>query len=195
MWKTYNNLKMKYHPRRNAHRCKENKFQNHFAIKKNRIKLLQKLLIPKTLGPQKKYSGHRFSLLIGNDTSRIMVGCRWCTYPSIHFFHGAGTLKITVGCPPCTYPGTRTKTCTRVGLLGPHCTKKGPWARPPVLTPVPSQAIHSRTCSNFHHYDIRAGYLERVMAVATVSSHQFLISFNLTRRAEIKTFGYLQRDS
>ena len=29
------------------------------------------------------------SLLIWNDTYKIMVGCPSCTYPSIHFFRGA----------------------------------------------------------------------------------------------------------
>ena len=33
--------------------------------------------------------------------------------------------------------------------------KKGLWARPPVLTPVPSQAIHSRACLNSNHSDIQ----------------------------------------
>ena len=33
--------------------------------------------------------------------------------------------------------------------------KQGQWARPPVLTPVPSQAIHSRACVNSHHCDIQ----------------------------------------
>ena len=64
-------------------------------------KLSRDKIIPKTFGPQKK-SGCRFSLLTGNDTCRIMVGCRCCTHPSI-----------------------RTKTCRRVGLLGPHCKRKG----------------------------------------------------------------------
>ena len=31
----------------------------------------------------------------------IMVGCSWCTYPSIHLFDCAGTLKIMVGCLMC----------------------------------------------------------------------------------------------
>ena len=70
--------------------------------------------------------------------------------------HSADTLKITVGCPSSTYPSIRTKTCTRVWLLGPHCKrKKELWARPPVLTPVPSQAIHCRACLNSHHSDIQ----------------------------------------
>ena len=37
---------------------------------------------------------------------------------------GGDTLKIAVGCPPRTYPSVHTKTCTRVGLLGPRGEKK-----------------------------------------------------------------------
>ena len=33
--------------------------------------------------------------------------------------------------------------------------KRRLWARPPVLTPVPLQAIHSRACLNSHHSDIQ----------------------------------------
>ena len=62
-------------------------------------------------------------------TCKIMVGCRSCTYPSIHLFM-ALSLKITVGCRPC--------------ILGPSWKESGElWARPPVLTPAPSQAIDS----------------------------------------------------
>ena len=83
------------------------------------------------------------------DTCRMMVGCRWCTYPSIHTFHDAGTLKITVGCQTSTkiqafifftaltLSRPRPVACcahfqafaqnlkTRRGLLGPHCKRKG----------------------------------------------------------------------
>ena len=48
-----------------------------------------------------------------------------CTYPSIHLLHSAYSLKITVGCLRSTQPSIRTKACTRVGLLGPHCKRKG----------------------------------------------------------------------
>ena len=54
-----------------------------------------------------------------------MVGCWWCAYQSIHSFHGVGTVKITVGCPSCKYPSSRTKTCTRVGLLVRTAKEKG----------------------------------------------------------------------
>ena len=97
----------------------------------------------------KDYSGYRFSLLIGDDTCRIMVGCAWCAHPSIHSFDGVGTVNITVGCLTSTQPSIRTKACTSVELLGRL------WARPPVLTPVPSQAIHSRACLKSHHSDIQ----------------------------------------
>ena len=59
---------------------------------------------------------------------------------------GAGTLKITVGCPLCTYPSIRNK----------HLHTCWTPARPPVLTPVPSQADHSRACLNLHHSDIQS---------------------------------------
>ena len=45
------------------------------------------------------------------DTLKIMVGCLSCTCPSIHLFHCADTLKITVGCPTSTYPSYHTITC------------------------------------------------------------------------------------
>ena len=83
----------------------------------------------------------------GNTRFKIMVGCLSCTYPCFRFllarrlsrsrsvvecahiqsftFLTALTLKITVGCPPCTCPSIRTKTCARVGLLDPDCTKSG----------------------------------------------------------------------
>ena len=58
--------------------------------------------------------------LIRNDAFKIMVGCRSCTYASIHLFM-ALTLKITVGCPSCTDTSFRAEknlhTC--VELLGP----------------------------------------------------------------------------
>ena len=40
------------------------------------------------------------------------------------FFTSAYSLKITVGCLTSTYPSICTKTCTRVGLIGPHCKIK-----------------------------------------------------------------------
>ena len=76
------------------------------------------------------------------DTLKITVGCLTSTYPSIH----KKTLKITVGCPLCTYPSIRNKNFHTCGL----------WARPPVLSPVPSQAIHSRTGLNLHYSDIQS---------------------------------------
>ena len=76
-----------------------------------------------------------------------------------YFLHSACSPKITVGCLTSTCQSIRTKTCTRVGLLSPHCKRKQKirelWARPPVLTPVPSHAIHSRACLNLHHSDIQ----------------------------------------
>ena len=104
------------------------------------------------------------------DTLKFTVGCRLCAYPSVH----TKTLRITVGCPPCTYPSIHVETLRiTVGCLWstypsirnknlhtcwtPWSTQetRGLWARPPVLTPVPSQAIHSRACLNLHHSDIQ----------------------------------------
>ena len=130
-----------------------------------------------------------------------MVGCQWCTYPSIHLsFHCADALKIMVGCLSCTYPSIHTKTCAdsedhgrltteHISRHSPFCWRRhsqdhvrlpdkciskhsyrnlqtcwtpwstretrGLWARPPVLTPVPVQAFHSRACLNLHHSDIQ----------------------------------------
>ena len=54
------------------------------------------------------------------------------------------------------------KTCRHVGLMVHACwtpwstlETRGLWARPPVLTPVPVQAFHSRVCLNLHHCDIQ----------------------------------------
>ena len=83
-------------------------------------------------------------------TLKITVGCPLCTYPSIH----VETLKITVGCLTSAYPSIRNKnlhTCWTPWST--HETREL-WARPPVLSPVPSQAIHSRACLNLHHSDI-----------------------------------------
>ena len=94
---------------------------------------------------------------------------RRCTYPSIHVFR----LKITVGYLTSTYPTIRTKTCTRVGLLGPrgkhagntretrgkHAGNtretRGLWARPPVLTPMVhtgnTRAARADACASVPH--------------------------------------------
>ena len=45
------------------------------------------------------------------------------------------------------------KMCTRVGLDGPYCRKKELWARPPLLTPVPSKANHTSS----HHRRLQTG--------------------------------------
>ena len=75
-----------------------------------------------------------------------MVACRSRAYPSIDLVM-ALTLKITVGRPWSTYLSIRS---ARVGLLGPHCKKvEELWARPPVLTPVRSQASHSSSPCQF----------------------------------------------
>ena len=79
------------------------------------------------------------------------------TYPSIHFSLDADTLKITVGCPTSTYPSVRNKNLHSCWTPWSTRETRGLCARPLVLTPVPvpSQAIHSRTCLNLHHSDIQ----------------------------------------
>ena len=92
------------------------------------------------------------------ETLKVTVGCPPCTYPSIHPSSGAGTLKITVGCLTSTYPSIRNKNLHTCWTPWSTQETRGPWARPPVLTPVPwpVQAIHSRACLNLHHSDIQS---------------------------------------
>ena len=70
-------------------------------------------------------------LFIQNDTCKIMVNCRQCTYPSILPFHGAGFQDHDRLAHTCRTPWS---VLQKSGEL---------WARPPVLTAVPSQANHS----------------------------------------------------
>ena len=122
------------------------------------------------------------------DTLKITVGCRLCAYPSIHFSLDEDTLTITVGCPLCTYPSIHAETLKiTVGCLTSTSTypsirnenlhscwtlwstqeTRGLWARPPVLSPVPSQAVHSRACLNLHHSDIQ-GTAQKSPCVNTI---------------------------
>ena len=89
------------------------------------------------------------------ETLKITVGCPPCTYPSIHRTPGAGTLKITVGCLTSTYPSIRNKNLHMCWTPWSTQETRGLWTRPPVLTPVPVQAFHSRACLNLHHSDIQ----------------------------------------
>ena len=147
--------------------CSHAKFVNLFKNNSSAINYIQNivtgLLTSYNNRSSEENSYYRISLLIGDDICRIMVGCRWCTHPSIHSFH-----KITVGCQTSkniqafifftalTLSRPRPVACrahfqafvqnlfSRRGLLGPLCKRKRElWARPPVLTPVPSWAIHS----------------------------------------------------
>ena len=95
------------------------------------------------------YPSIHFSL--DEDTLKITVGCPLCTYPSIHF----ETLRITVGCLWSTYPSIRNKNLYTCWTPWSTQETRGLWARPPVLTPVPVQAFHSRACLNLHHSDIQ----------------------------------------
>ena len=83
---------------------------------------------------------------------KITVGCRLCGYPSIH----VETLKITVGCLTSAFPSIRNKNLHTCWTPWSTQETRGLWARPPVLTPVPVQAIHSRACLNPHHCDIQS---------------------------------------
>ena len=72
----------------------------------------------------------------------IMVGCRSCTYPSIHLFM-ALPLEITVRlCVVHISKLSRKKTFTHVLGSLVRTTENGRGAVP-VLTPVPSEANHS----------------------------------------------------
>ena len=122
------------------------KFENKFYRK-----ILQKLLIRK-IGPQKIrllqiciVLFFFFFFLIQHDAYKIMVGCPSCSYPSIHLVM-ALTLKITAYCPSCTDPSIIVGQNLILTSWTPWSEPQKnwePWARPPVLTPVPSQAIHS----------------------------------------------------
>ena len=66
------------------------------------------------------------------------------TCPSIHFFTALTLSRPRPVACRAHFQAFAQNLYTRRGLLGPHCKKKSElWARPPVLTPVPSQAIHS----------------------------------------------------
>ena len=62
-----------------------------------------------------------------------------------------------VGAMPATGP-VRRPVVSLSSCWTPWSTQetRGLWARPPVLLPVPSQAIHSRACLNLHHCDIQS---------------------------------------
>ena len=70
--------------------------------------------------------------------------------------HSLFRLKITVGCLSSTYPSIRNKNLLTCWTPWSTLETRGLWARPPVLTPVPVQAIHSRACLNLHHCDIQS---------------------------------------
>ena len=92
------------------------------------------------------------------ETLKITVGCLTSAYPSVHPSPGAGTLKITVGCltSTSTYPSIHNKNLHSCWTPWSTQETRGLWARPPVLSPVPSQAVHSRACLNLHHCDIQS---------------------------------------
>ena len=85
-----------------------------------------------------------FSFSFLENTCRIMVGCRSCTFPKIHLFM-ALNLKIPVGCRSFMDPRFLVrKTCTYVLDFIVRTAKKwGAVARLPVLTRVAVQANHS----------------------------------------------------
>ena len=87
---------------------------------------------------------------------KITVSCQLCACPSIHLSLEEDTLKITVGCLTSTYRSIRNKNLHTCCTPWSTQETRGLWARPPVLTPVPVQAIHSRACLNLHHCDIQS---------------------------------------
>ena len=82
---------------------------------------------------------------------KITVGCLTSTYPSIH----VEIIKITVGSQTSTTPSIHNKNLHTCWTPWSTQETRGLWARPPVLTPVPVQAFHSRACLNLHHSDIQ----------------------------------------
>ena len=87
---------------------------------------------------------------------KITVGGRLCAYPSTHLSLDGDTLKITIGCLTSTYPSILNKNLHTCWTPWSKQETRGLWARPPVLTPVPAQAILSRACLNLHHCDIQS---------------------------------------
>ena len=55
-----------------------------------------------------------------------------------------------------TYPSIRNKNVHTCWTPWSPQETRGLWARPPVLSPVPTQAIHSRACLNLHLCDIQS---------------------------------------
>ena len=130
--------------------------------------MLRNLLIPQTLGPHKNYSGCRFSLLTGNGTCKILVGCRlwvvgtpkhllfsWCWNCQDHsrssanahvqafIFFTARTLSRSRSVARrAHFQAFASKLAHVLDSLIRTAKKRGLWEPPPVLTPVPSQAIH-----------------------------------------------------
>ena len=105
---------------------------------------------------------------------KITVGCRLCAYPSIHLLT---TLNLSrsrsvarrAHIQAFTFSSQDHGRLSNVYISKHSCKNvqtcwtpwstqetRGLWARPPVLTPVPVQAIHSRACLNLHHCDIQS---------------------------------------
>ena len=99
----------------------------------------KKLFFSKKLLPFyfENYLSFSFLLPIQDDALKITVGCRSCTWPSIHLFK-ARTLEITVGYRSWTGPkiSREKKTCTHVvdPLVRTAKNIGGLWARPPSET-------------------------------------------------------------
>ena len=156
-------------PRKQLQMSIVNEFQNHFVGNKNNYrKNVTRLLTSKNNRSAKNTVVSDFLFFSG-----MTLAGSWSVvsnaHPSIHSYHGDGTVKITVGCQRCTQRvlsqdhGARRAHCQAFTQKLAHvfdflvrtAKEKGLWASPPVLTPVPSQAIHSRVCLNSHHSDIQ----------------------------------------
>ena len=154
--------RQKYHPRENDYRCKSETISK--TIDPHQITNITFFFNSKTINQHKItdvtdvadfYRGDRGRLTAVHISKHSLFrlkntfGCRLCAYPSIH----VETLKITLSIVHISKHSYKNlQTCWT-----PWSTQetRGLWARPPVLTPVPVQAFHSRACLNLHHSDIQ----------------------------------------
>ena len=116
----------------------------------------------------KNYSGYRFSLLIGNDTeiqeftfftvlelSRSRSVVSNAHTPRIHLLTALTLSRSRSVARRAHFQAFARQLAHVLDSLVRTATEKGLWARPPMLAPVPSQAIPSRACLNSRHSDIQ----------------------------------------
>ena len=128
------------------------------------------------------YPSIHFSL--DEDTLEITVGCLKCIskrsqknsqdhgrLPAVHIqaftFLLALELSRSRSVASSAYPSVHKKNLHSCWTPWAKRETRGLWARPPVLSPVPSQAVHSRACLNSHHSDIQ-GTAQKSPCVNTI---------------------------